>query len=116
VYIPVIQKELDTFRVSVWNNHRTRKQKDKVLPSDVPDHIYNYPEQYDGERCGLHVTEDQLQEVAEMSGVLEVSENFLDDAFRLECERHIPNTDEIIPAEASNAYLFLKANFEENRV
>ena len=64
----------------------------------------------------LHVTEDQLQEVAEMSGVLEVSENFLDDAFRLECERHIPNTDEIIPAEASNAYLFLKANFEENRV
>ena len=61
------------------------------------------------------MTEEQLQEVAEMSGVLEVS-YFLDDAFRLECERHIPNTDEINPSEADNAYLFLKANFDEHRV
>ena len=49
VYIPVIQKEVDIFRVSVWNTHRTRKQKEKILPTGVPDHIYNYPEQYDGE-------------------------------------------------------------------
>ena len=115
MYIPVIQKELDTFRVSVWNNHGTRKQRDKALPSGVPDHIYNYPEQYGGEKCGLNVTEEQLQEVAEMSGVLEVSD-FLDNAFRLECERHIPNTDEIDPGEADSAYLFLKANFDENRI
>ena len=50
-----------------------------------------------------------------MSGILEVSD-FLDDAFRLECERHIPNADEISPSEADNAYLFLKANFDESRV
>ena len=66
MYIPVIQKELDTFRVSVWNNHQTRKQKDKVLPSGVPDHIYNYPNQYGGEKCGLDVTKEQLQEVEQL--------------------------------------------------
>ena len=58
----------------------------------------------------------QLQEVAELSGVLESADDLLDNAFRLECERHIPNTDEIEPAEAANAFLFLKANFDENRV
>ena len=115
MYIPVIQKELDTFCVSVWNNHQTRKQKGKVLPSGVLDHIYNYPEQYGGEKCGLDVTEEQLQEVSEMSSILEASD-FLDDAFHLECERHIPNTDEISPSEVDNAYLILKANFDESRV
>ena len=58
-------------------------------------------------KCGLHITENQLQESAD---------DLLDTAFRLECERHIPNTDEIEPAEAANAFLFLKANFYENRV
>lgn len=67
-------------------------------------------------KCGLHITENQLQEVAELSGVLESADDLLDTAFRLECERHIPNTDEIEPAEAANAFLFLKANFYENRV
>ena len=50
-----------------------------------------------------------------MLGVLEVPD-FLDDAFRSECERHIPNTDEINPGETDNAYLFLKAIFDKNRV
>ena len=56
VYIPVVQKELDVFRVSVWNNHRVRKQKDKELPSGVPEHIYTCPEQHGGEKCGIPVT------------------------------------------------------------
>lgn len=33
VYIPVIQKELDIFRTTIWNNHRVRKQKNKELPT-----------------------------------------------------------------------------------
>ena len=39
VYIPVIQKELDIFRTTVWNSHRGRKQQNKKLPCGVPDHI-----------------------------------------------------------------------------
>lgn len=52
--IPLIQKELDTFRVSVWNTHRIRAQKDALLPNGVPNHIYNFPEKYDLEECGKY--------------------------------------------------------------
>lgn len=40
VYVPVIQKELDIFRETVWNTHRVRKQKNKELPTGVPEHIH----------------------------------------------------------------------------
>ena len=53
VYIPVIQKELDAFRCSVWNAHRIRKQKNKELPVGVPDHIYTCPERHGGESVVL---------------------------------------------------------------
>ena len=64
------KNSLDTFRVSVWNNHRMRKQKAKELPDGVPEHIYMYPQNYGEEKCGLSLTEEQLQEAAELSGVL----------------------------------------------
>ena len=48
VMIPLLQKELDTFKDTIWNSHRIQLQKDTVLPGGVPDHIYNFP----GE-CGL---------------------------------------------------------------
>ena len=64
VYIPVRQKELDAFNVSVWSNYQTRKQKDKVLPAGVPEHIYSFSDQYGDEKCSLPITEEQLKEVA----------------------------------------------------
>jgi hypothetical protein len=100
----------------VWNNHRIRKQRDKDLPTGIPEHIYHYPDEYGGERCGLALTDEQLQEVAEVSGVLDGTNDYLDEAFRNECERHIPNTDDIEPSQAANAYLYLKANFDETRL
>ena len=92
VDIPVLQKELDTFRIYVWNNHRVHKQKGKQLPSGVPEHIYHCPEQYGGEKCGLPIAEEQLMEVANLSNVLEGTDDCLGPNFRKECERHIPNT------------------------
>ena len=77
VYIPVIQKELDVFRVSVWNTHRIRKQKEKELPAGVPEHIYTCPESHGGEKCGFIVTEEQLREVAELANVLDGTDDFL---------------------------------------
>ena len=88
MYIPVLQKELDTFRVSVWNNHRMRKQKAKELPDGVPEHIYMYPQNYGGEKCGLTVTEEQLQETAELSVVLEGTSDYLEARFRTECDNN----------------------------
>ena len=110
----MLQKELDIFRVSVWNNHRIRKQRNKELPTGVPEYIYNCPREYGGEKCGLHVNEEDLKEVAELSGVLNDTDDYLEPEVRHECERHIPNIDDVEPSEAANAYLYLKAHFNVN--
>ena len=54
--VPLVQKELDVFRETVWNTHRIRAQKDTVLPDGIPDHIYNFPEQYTLKDCGKYYT------------------------------------------------------------
>ena len=51
IMVPLVQKELDVFRETVWNTHRIRAQKDTVLPDGIPDHIYNFPEQYNLKDC-----------------------------------------------------------------
>ena len=52
VIIPLVQKELDSFRETVWNTQRIRAQKDAVLPSGISNHIYSFPEEYGLEECG----------------------------------------------------------------
>ena len=55
-------------------------------------------------------------EVANLSNVLGATDDYLETIFRMDCERHVPDTNEIEPTEAANAYLYLKANFDPNRV
>ena len=114
VYIPVIQRELDVFRVTIWNNHRGRKQVKKELPTGVPEHIYNFPEQYGGGCYGLDVLETDLQEVAELSGILDENDDYLDPEFRKQCAELVPDTNEIDSREAANAYLYLKASLADD--
>ena len=52
IFIPVIQREMNTF-IDMWNSHRIRHQKDTLLPDGVPNHIYNFPEKYGLEKCGM---------------------------------------------------------------
>ena len=52
IMIPLLQRELDTFKDTIWNAHRIRPQKDAVLPCGIPDHIYSFPEEYGLEQCG----------------------------------------------------------------
>ena len=73
VYVPLLQKELDTFKDTVWNNHRGRKQRNKHLPDGIPDHNYQFPDQYGGIKCRIHVSDEDLEEVAEVSNILEHS-------------------------------------------
>ena len=47
----------------------------------IPEHIYSFPENYGGEKCGLPITEEQMQEVAELSNVLENTDDFLINSF-----------------------------------
>ena len=42
IFIPVIQKETDIFRETVWNSHRVRIQKDAEMPKGIPYHLYTH--------------------------------------------------------------------------
>ena len=50
--MPVLQKQLDLFRQTVWNTHRIKTQKDTFLPDGVSDHIYEFAEKHGLEECG----------------------------------------------------------------
>ena len=107
VHMPVLEKELDVFKNTIWNNHRGRKQKNKELPGGVPEHIYNFPQHYGATRCGIAVSDEDLdKEVAQLSNVLEYTYDYLTAEFREHCERVFPHVDEVLPNEASNAFLF----------
>ena len=53
ILIPLLQKQLDIFKDTIWNTHRIRAQKDTVLPDGIPNHIYSFPEEYDMDECGM---------------------------------------------------------------
>ena len=61
---------------------------------------------------GLPLTEHDLREVAEVSGVVDVPEDFLTPEFREECARIIPDMENHIkPSECKDVFLYLKDNF-----
>ena len=51
--IPILQNEVEEFKDVVWNSHRIRAQKDRYLPAGIPNHIYDFPERYGLEHCGI---------------------------------------------------------------
>lgn len=53
IMVPLIQKELNIFRETVWNTHRIRAQRDIALPDGIPHRIYNFPVNYGLEECGM---------------------------------------------------------------
>ena len=60
---------------------------------------------------GLQVTQ-LLDEVAEVSGVLTVEDDYLLPAVRAECECVIPDIDGVKPCNAVDTFLFLKAHYK----
>ena len=45
VFIPIVQREVDLF-VELWNNSRTRFQRNTLMPDGIPNVIYDSPEEY----------------------------------------------------------------------
>lgn len=60
------------------------------------------------------ITDEALDEVRELSGVMDVGEDFLDADVRRECERIIPDIDQVKPADAADTYLFLKHHYGQS--
>ena len=60
------------------------------------------------------MSEAELHQGAIHSAVLEVGMDFLEDAFRAECERVLPYPDKVKPSECRGAFLYLKerCNFQ----
>ncbi|PFX13573.1 hypothetical protein AWC38_SpisGene22326, partial [Stylophora pistillata] len=125
VMVPIVQREVNTFVDVVWNCHRIREQRDTFLPDGVPNHIYSFPDEYGLEDCnssslntstyfeGLEVTEEQLEEVAELSEVLTSNDDYLSAEFRNKCEQpHGPlNTKKTKPTAQGNAHLTIGRDF-----
>lgn len=55
IMIPFMQRELDEFRETIWNNHRIRAQKDTLMADGVPNHIFEFPEKYGMKKQGRRV-------------------------------------------------------------
>ena len=108
ILIPVIQREIDIFKNIVWNNHRIRQQKDTELPSGIPNHIFDFPEEYGMKKCGIDINDDQLKEVADLSGVLEIADDYLENDVRKKYEEFIPDPSSLDNNEWVDAYIFLK--------
>ena len=53
IMVPIVQKEVNNFKDTIWNVHRIRAQKDTVLPDGIPNHIYSFPEKYGLQDCGM---------------------------------------------------------------
>ncbi|KAJ7110708.1 hypothetical protein C8R43DRAFT_899479 [Mycena crocata] len=61
IWFPVIQRSLDKF-CNQQNNHRVRKQVNKLNPSGgTPNNFYNNPEKWGGKPCLIPVDPDVLQ-------------------------------------------------------
>ena len=89
VYIPVVQRECDIF-VRYWNSHRIRGQDKLEIPAGVPDHMFSFPEQYEGTNLGIPLGKDELAEVAELSGVMDGDVfDFIEARVRRECQQLI---------------------------
>ena len=71
----------------------------------IPVHIFFFS-------LGFQITEQQLQDVAEQSGVLQLDDDFLSPDFRAACLQVIPYPELVEPSECSDAFIYLKTNFQ----
>ena len=99
---------------------------------------HNFPEKYGARECGMYsiclsvglnkflcsttvqfwlcagweVNYEQLQEVAEQSGVLQENDDYLDRNFRQQCEIFLPEPLSVEPSDCATAFLFLCKNIQ----
>lgn len=59
VFIPIVQRECNIF-IKYWNSHRIRAQDKLEIPTGVPDHIFSFPEHYNGTNEGITLSSDEI--------------------------------------------------------
>ena len=63
---------------------------------------------------GQSITEDQLEKVAELSGVLADNDDYLPADLRAKCEQAMPDPLELDVGDFANAFRFLKENVDSD--
>lgn len=63
---------------------------------------------------GWSITEDQLEKVAELSGVLADNDDYLPADLRAKCEQAMPDPLELDVGDFANAFRFLKENVDSD--
>ena len=96
MFIPVIQKELDTFSSVNWIEHLGRKQKDKILPTGIPK--YENPEEFGGIQCGIPIDEDLLEKVNDKLDIMTEDHDWMCPELRELCEELLPHPEDIPPS------------------
>ncbi|XP_028416829.1 uncharacterized protein LOC114541037 [Dendronephthya gigantea] len=111
VYVPIVQRECNTF-INYWNSHRIRAQEKLEIPTGIPNHMFSFPENYGATNEGIHLSEEDIREVAEVSGVMnaQCSYTCIEEHARQQCAELIPNPEKIEAKNAIEAYRFLKQN------
>ena len=109
VYIPIVQRECDQY-VKYWNTHRIRLQDNLKIPTGVPDHMFEFPEEYNAEDCSTEIEPSLLRRLADESDVLDVSlDLMLDSDLEAICRDNVPNPEELESRHAIEAYRHLKS-------
>ncbi|KAJ7792503.1 hypothetical protein B0H14DRAFT_2930834 [Mycena olivaceomarginata] len=92
IWFPAIQRSLDQF--CEQNNHRIRKQKNKILPSGgTPNEFCSNPTAYGGKDCLILVDEDVIDQLLEEA--------------RAEAHEHMRYVDDEFDVLAQEAYMTL---------
>ena len=112
IYIPIVQREVNIF-IELWNNSRSRLQKNTLMPDGIPNFIYNNPEEYAMVDQGWEVSLDELQAAARVSGVLAVEQDYIPVDFATRCHAVVPEPENIPSKDAARFYLTLRREIRQ---
>ena len=86
------------------------KNKNKLLPDGIPQHIYEFPERQNppGTHMGIPVTDAMLENAAALSGFLDDEIDFITKDFRDICEAFIPDPASINVGDLEDAFVYLR--------
>ena len=70
---------------------------------------FSFPEQYGAGHKGHKLRREQLREVAETSGVLQVRHfDFMEQEVKRQCDNYLPNVNKVKSMNAIEAFRFVK--------
>jgi len=105
IMVPILEHEVAIF-IKLWNTHRIRKQRGVSLPDGIPDHIYNFPEKYGLEECGLRISDKDVAAAEDVATIASDKEDYISDNFRKICKKYAPN--EIKNDQIYDTFIYLK--------